>query len=539
METTVMLKNDQTGRIAHSMRKAACRLAPIALLVCFAGCSTTATGFKMTDIVHTTSGPVQGQQVAQLDEFLGIPYAAPPVGNLRWRPPAPVTPSRTTLHATQFAPTCAQAPRGAFASPSESEDCLYLNVFKPRNDEANTHRPVMVWIHGGGLFSGESNDYDASALVRAGAIVVTFNYRIGALGFLSQSALNKEGHAYANYGFMDQQAALRWVQSNISAFGGDPHNVTIFGQSGGGTSVIAQIASPTAAGLFQRAIVQSGTRVTPYTKKEALDAGTALAAAAGCANQSAQCLRALDVRQILKYQAKIAGYLGTHYPVTDGTIVVHTAQQAFETGAFNRVPIISGLVADEQAFFLPEILKNAPPLSAAGYEQFLDAFGTANRAALKAAYPLNSFANPSEAEIAAAQDLKICTARYLNRNWSKYVPVYAYSFDDRDAPSYLPPVSYKMGAYHTAELQYLFPLFHGGAGTAHPLNASQQDLANLMTRDWVRFAAKGVPSDSWSRYDASADDVMHFETRTSAVTALYGVGRHCDLWDPIALGTAR
>lgn len=532
-----MLKRSRTKRFLRSVFNAARRLAPTALLGIVAGCSTTAADFKITDVVQTTSGPVQGRQTAQLDEFLGIPYAAPPVGDLRWRPPAPVTPSRTTLRATQFAPTCAQAPRGAFASPSVSEDCLYLNVFTPR-DTAGSHRPVMVWIHGGGLFSGESNDYDTSALVRDGAIVVTFNYRLGALGFFSQPALNAEGHAYANYGLMDQQAALRWVRANIAAFGGDPRNVTIFGQSGGGTSVIAQIASPAAAGLFQRAIVQSGTRVTPYTPKEALDAGIALASAAGCPDQSAKCLRALDVRQILKYQRKIAGYLGTHYPVTDGTIVTHTAQQAFETGAFNRVPIVNGLVADEQAFFMPEILLNAPPLTAAGYEHFLDAFGTANRALLHADYPLNAYANPSEAEIAAAQDLKICTARYLDRNWSKFVPVYAYSFDDRHAPSYLPPVSYRMGAYHTAELQYLFPLFHGGAGTAHPLDGAQRALANLMTRDWASFSATGVPSDSWSHYNASTRNVMHFNTETSAIRAGYGQDSHCNLWDPIALGTS-
>ena len=532
-----MPKRSRTKRFVRSAFDAACRLAPSALLGVVAGCSTTPADFKITDVIQTTSGPVQGRQTAQLDEFLGIPYAAPPVGNLRWRPPAPVTSSRTTLRATQFAPTCAQAPRGAFASPSVSEDCLYLNVFTSRNT-TSSHRPVMVWIHGGGLFSGESNDYDASALVRAGAIVVTFNYRVGALGFLSQPALDAEGHAYANYGLMDQQAALRWVQANIAAFGGDPRNVTIFGQSGGGTSVIAQIASPTAAGLFQRAIVQSGTRVTPYTRKEALDAGMALASAAGCPDQSAKCLRALDVRQILKYQGKIARYLGTHYPVTDGTIITHTAQQAFETGAFNRVPIINGLVADEQAFFMPEILMHAPPLTAAGYERFLAAFGTTSRASLQGIYPLKAYANPSEAEIAAAQDLKICTARYLDRNWSKFVPVYAYSFDDRRAPSYFPPVSYRMGAYHTAELQYLFPLFHGGAGTAHPLDGAQQNLADLMARDWVRFSASGAPSDSWSHYSASAGNVMHFNTDISAIRTGYGEESHCALWEPIALGAS-
>jgi para-nitrobenzyl esterase len=504
------------------------------------GSATTPSGTRLTDVIATTGGPIQGLHAALEDEYLGIPYAAPPVGKLRWRPPQAPLRLQSTLRTTHFAPTCAQAPRGAFASPSEAEDCLYLNVFVPR-DAATDHvtlRPVMLWIHGGGLFSGESNDYDASALVRAGAIVVTVNYRIGALGFLSQPALNAEGHAYANYGLMDQQAALHWVQANIAAFGGDSHKVTIFGQSGGATSVLAQLASPAAAGLFQRAIVQSGTRIAPYTQHEALAAGEAFAAAAGCPDQSAQCLRALDVQQILRHQTAIAAYIGTRFPVVDGTIVTRTAQQAFERGEFNRVPVVNGLVADEQAFFMPEIMTGAPPLGADGYERFLQTFGATRSASLHAAYPLASYASPSEAEIAATQDLKICTARYLDRNWANYVPVYAYQFEDRDAPSYFGPVSYPMRAYHTAELQYLFPRFHGGAGTAHPLDAAQQALAQRMVADWTRFAASGAPPATWPRYSAASDSIERLDTRAPAVTAAYGIGHHCDLWEPVVLGAA-
>jgi len=528
-------------RLSHT---AAAWLACLTLAACGTGMPRTAAvppATQASAVVATSGGPVQGLRGADMDEYLGIPYAAPPVGNLRWRPPQPPQPTQTVLHATHFAPTCAQSPRGAFASPSEAEDCLYLNVFAPRGAATDraTSRPVMVWIHGGGLFSGESNDYDASALVRAGAIVVTLNYRLGALGFLSQPALDAEGHAYANYGLMDQQAALHWVQHNIAAFGGDPRKVTIFGQSGGASSVLAQLASPAAAGLFQRAIVQSGTRIAPYTPQQALAAGAAFAASAGCADQSAQCLRALDVRQILRHQASIARYIGTHFPVVDGAIVTRTAQQAFEHGEFNRVPVVNGLVADEQAFFLPELMTGAAPLDADGYRRFLQSFGASHSAALRDAYPLASYASPSEAEIAATQDLKICIARYLDRNLANYVPVYGYQFDDRSAPSYFGAVSYPMRAYHTAELQYLFPHFHGGAGTPHPLDAAQQALAQRMVADWTNFAASGTPAAAWPRYSAANDSVERLDTRAPAVTVAYGAGRHCDVWEPVALAAAR
>ncbi|MDQ7978827.1 carboxylesterase family protein [Paraburkholderia sp. SARCC-3016] len=160
-------------------------------------------------------------------------------------------------------------------------------------------------------------------------------------------------------------------------------------------------------------------------------------------------------------------------------------------------------------------------------------------AALRDAYPLASDASPSEAGIVAAQDLKICIARYLDRNLANYVPVYGYQFDDRRAPSYFGPVSYAMRAYHTAELQYLFPHFHGGAGTPHPLDAAQQALAQRMVANWTSFAASGTPAAAWPRYSAANDSVERLDTHAPSVTAAYGAGHHCDLWEPVALGAAR
>ncbi len=242
-------------------------------------------------VAFTADGAVRGTVAGGTDEFLGIPYAAPPVGPLRWRPPQPADRWHGVRDATTFAPHCPQQ-ASPFGVASVSEDCLYLNVFAPAGGRPGGGRPVMVWIHGGALVTGESDDYDPAKLVSNGTVVVTINYRLGALGFLAHPALaDRPGGPSGNYGLMDQQAALRWVQRNIRQFGGDPRNVTIFGESAGGLSVLSQLDSPGADGLFQRAIVQSGAynlTQTPLATAEA--AGEAFAATAGCASQTAACL---------------------------------------------------------------------------------------------------------------------------------------------------------------------------------------------------------------------------------------------------------
>ena len=206
-------------------------------------------------------GLVRGTTVAGVDSFNGLPYAAPPAGNLRWRPPQRASSWPGVRDATQFGPSCPQSTvNNPFLPPGTiSEDCLYLNVYTPTG-RPGANRPVLVWIHGGGLVQDGARNYDGTKLAAGGAVVVTINYRLGALGFLAHPALaSRPGGPAGNYGLMDQQAALRWVQRNIARFGGDPHNVTIAGQSAGGLSVLAQMISPGARGLFRRAIVQSGT----------------------------------------------------------------------------------------------------------------------------------------------------------------------------------------------------------------------------------------------------------------------------------------
>ena len=234
-------------------------------------------------VVTTAGGAVHGKAVAATDEFLGIPYAAPPVGALRWQPPRPAAPWHGVRQAVSYAQHCPQ-PSSPFGAAGASEDCLYLNVFAPAGARAS-NLPVMVWVHGGSLRTGESDDYNPAGLVRDGVVVVTINYRLGALGFLADAALaSRPGGPSGNYGLMDQQAALRWVQRNIRGFGGNPGDVTLFGESAGGLSTLSQLVSPGARGLFQRAIVESGTyQLTQQPLASAEAAGQAFAAKAGCA----------------------------------------------------------------------------------------------------------------------------------------------------------------------------------------------------------------------------------------------------------------
>src|ERR1700761_33244 len=288
---------------------------------------------------RTDDGALRGTTGGSMDEVLGIPYAAPPVGALRWQPPAPAARWSGTRLATQFGANCAQ-PASPYGTASSSENCLYLNVYTPRATSARTRLPVMVWLHGGAFDYGESNDFDPAPLVARGIIVVTVNYRLGALGFLADSSLTGQathGTGSGDFGLMDQQAALHWVQANIPAFGGDPRAVTLAGESAGGLSVLAQLASPDAAGLFSRAIVESGAyQLDQDTLTQAESSGAAFAAKTGCTDNSAACLRALPVATILADQNQ-AGYR----PNVDAAVLPRTLRAAFSSGQFARVPVLA------------------------------------------------------------------------------------------------------------------------------------------------------------------------------------------------------
>jgi para-nitrobenzyl esterase len=422
------------------------------------------TAAPKSPVVATDTGPVRGVATGTMQEFRGIPYAAAPVGDLRWRPPQEHERWGGVRDATGFGAHCPQV-ASPYGTPSATEDCLFLNVFTPaKTNKGRRHlHPVMFWIHGGGLVVGESDGYDPSKLVAEDVIVVTINYRLGELGFLAHPAFAAESPdgASGNYGLLDQQAALRWVQRNIRAFGGDPENVTIFGQSAGGLSVHSQLASPLAAGLFHKAIVESGAySLVQPSLSTAETAGVAFATSAGCVDPSTAtaCLRSLSVAAILAHQPP-----GTMVPNLDGFVLPLTVRSAFTTGQFNRVPVIEGSNHDEWRLFVAQTeAATGTPLTAAGYIPAISAtLGVPPSTATvigTVGYPLAAYPSPSVALGAIGTDVVFaCNAR-LSAGWlSQYVPTFQYEFNDPNAPMlFFPSISFPTGAYHASELQYIF-----------------------------------------------------------------------------------
>jgi para-nitrobenzyl esterase len=526
------------GVLAAGTTAASASTAGAAVARAAAGADATAAsaghqGASTGPVVGTAGGAVRGLTTPAAEEFLGIPYAAPPVGRLRWRPPRPAAHWAGVRDATQFAPHCAQS-ASPFGQASTSENCLYLNVFTPPAAHASHRLPVMVWIHGGALVTGESNDYDPTKLVSNGTIVVTINYRLGALGFLAHPALaRRPGGPSGNYGLMDQQAALRWVQRNISQFGGDPRNVTIFGESAGGLSVLSQLASPRAHGLFARAIVESGAynlTQTPLATAEA--AGEAFATSAGCASQTAACLRSLPVATILANQTA-TGYT----PDIDGRVLTQSIGTALSSGQFNRVPVINGTNHDEWRLFVAESELEGAPVTVANYQAMIaSTLGVtpAIAAAIAAQYPLSAYPSPSVALGAVGTDaIFACPALTVDQSVSKYVPTFAYEFNDENAPElFLPPVSFPYGAAHASELQYLFDL--PNATFPSPLSAQQEQLATAMRQYWTNFATTGSPSSAaaalWPQFDSTSQQMISLIPPQPQAETGFATEHNCAFW---------
>jgi para-nitrobenzyl esterase len=522
-------------------------------------------------LVRTSDGPVRGFVKSGANTFLGIPYAAPPVGRLRWRPPQRPTPWSTPLDATAYGPTCPQVTTlGVFAGPtSVNENCLYLNVFAPHRRQGSSRLPVFVWIHGGGNVDGESNDYDGSKLATGGryggsnTVVVTVNYRLGLLGFLATPALDSESHPFGNYGTMDIQAALRWVQRNIAAFEGNPHNVTLGGQSAGASETGANVISPESKGLFDRAIFESSPTSTFAPLSVALSRGSAFAQAAGCPGDGAAataCLRRLSVPEILQLQGT-ANANGPYVngQMVDGTVVPISPQQAWTTGRFNHMPVMGGNVKDEQNFGLgiTEYFSGPPmqPLSADAYTTAVQTTYTGNAGPggsppayppgtadkVLAEYPLSNYATPQLADDAAFTDPGACRALHVDNLLSNRVPVYAYEFDYQHAPYYFPSMpGFVPLAAHTIDIQFLFPLWHGGQlGVSHPLNAGETSLSDQLVAAWTNFAAHGNPNPTgnarWPRYSGTSGPFLSENVPSSSTltAAQFSAMHHCDFWNQI------
>ena len=502
-------------------------------------------------VALTESGIVTGLTTEGMNEFLGIPYAVPPVGPLRWAPPKrygffP----RFFLQATQFGGECTQ-PGGI-----GGENCLFLNVFTPRDldvkrrDGERHGLPVMFWIHGGGLVTGSSTPYDPEPLVKKGVIVVTINYRLGYLGFLAQSAIDAEGHLSGNYGLLDQQLALQWVRKNIANFGGDPDRITIFGESAGGQSVYAQLASPLAAGMFRGAISESGSyaefqdyfsdvvtlAVGETTGTTAVPSGAAIADSVGCTSQAASCLRAVPAATMVALEPFPL------YPFVDGTLLTQTMSAAFSSGEFNHVPVISGTNHDEYRLFvaLDYDLVGNPILTSAEYATANTLLWGPLASPVLAVYPFSSYAFGGEALGASGTDgVFSCPARIADQSLAKFVPTYTYEFNDENAPpsqsEFGGLLTFPLGAYHSAEVPYLFNTANV-FGLPEQLSPKQMRLANAMVSYWTQFARTGDPNSSseplWSPYNVSTDEFQSLIPPTPVVESNFDSGHLCSaFWD--------
>jgi para-nitrobenzyl esterase len=489
-------------------------LAPLALL-CAAACFAA-----ISDPVHTAGGLVSGAPGADpaVHVYKGIPYAAPPLGTLRWKAPQPAAAWKGVRTATEFSAPCMQEPYAQTSIyytplPSVSEDCLYLNVWTAAGSPSDK-RPVMVWIHGGAYTrgSGATPTYDGENLARKGAVVVTINYRLGIFGFLAHPELTKESDVKSsgNYGLLDMVAALEWVKKNIAAFGGDPSRVTIFGESAGSSAVNFLMASPLAKGLFQRVIGESGAN---FGRRSVL----ADAEKAGARLGTLAELRAKPAADLLKLDAAAR-------PTVDGWFLPREVSAIFADGKQSDVPVIAGYNADEMRTLSPlpdsANMKSYLDLVHSRYGKFADEM-------LKL-YPAGSDAEAADSYYAAARDQGM---GWQMRTWARMqrksgtAPAYLYYFS-RIPPG---PTAQKYRAYHAAEIQYVF----GNLRPNRPWTDADRKLSEMMSSYWVNFAATGDPNGKglpkWPVYDARADVSMEFGDDVAAKAGINQQG--IDLFD--------
>ncbi|QLA14766.1 carboxylesterase family protein [Desulfolutivibrio sulfoxidireducens] len=487
--------------------------------------------------INLDSGPVSGRIAGDVRVFLGIPYAQPPTGDLRWKAPKPPRPWEGVRDATAYGPACAQT--GPLGNGS-SEDCLTLNVFAPVR-EVNGKLPVMVWIHGGGFTFGASSqpEYAGSELARQGVVAVTVNYRLGPLGFLVHPGLMAESEAGGggNYGLLDQIEALRWVRRNIAACGGDPDNVTIFGQSAGSRSVSLLTLSPLAAGLFKRAIAQSGGPIigSEYLSpafngdaKAVSEMGRELSRRLGCAGQADElaCMRAKSAEEALRAadtQTSIFADGLFFAPVFDGVALPRDPAAALADAKAGHVPMIMGSTGNEGTTYL----RGEKNLTTAKYEAFLKArFGEQWKDALA------MFPAPADADVYGAIDRFITVA--VNAQPAHYearalertgVKAWLYRFTRRPDTAR----ARELGAFHGVDLAYVF----GDMNPADGYTDADRTLSRLMMAYWVNFARTGDPNGpglaEWPAYASTTDLNLNFADHIRVEQHLYG--KECDFID--------
>lgn len=491
-------------------------------------------------VVWTASGAVQGKSHDGVDSFLGIPYAAPPVGALRWRPPQPAAHWGGTRIATHYGNRC-PALASTNGPRSNTEDCLFINVQRPAGTTASAHLAVYVFIHGGGLVNGSSNQAGGGKIVReTNALVVSMNYRLGVFGFLALPSL-AHNRGNGNFGFLDQQAALRWVHRNIAMFGGDPHHVTLDGESAGGWSVCAHLVAAGSRGLFEQAMMHSGSCFS-RSLSDTEAASATVAKAAGCSDPATQlaCLRAEPASAVLDASTSLGfGALTSGTPVFPVPV-----QQAVDAGAFARVPIVIGSNRDEGRTFQA----GAIGWTKAQYVAWVNATFGANAADVLKHYPWPATSDKFTAAYlsgAITTDAGLitgiggCTDLQLTQTFARYTKTWAFEFDARHGPGLVPIPGYVWGAGHAAELAYLFPSFNNGTPIAPTFNAGQRQLSREMVQRWGAFTFDGTPNYhglvAWPSFNSTGRFLsLRPGGHSQTITTTQFRGEHsCNFWNSL------
>ena len=464
--------------------------------------------------ITAEQGRLAGARDGTVDRFLNIPYAAAPIGPLRWRAPHRAPDWQGKRDASSLGVACPQTVRPALVAGGvaerQSEDCLQLNIWRPKGAR---NLPVMVWIHGGAhvIGSGTFPVFDGSAFARQGVVLVTINYRLGALGYFAHPALTAaapHGEAVGNYGLMDQLAALRWVQDNIAAFGGDPQQVTLFGESAGAIAVSTILANRKAKGLFARAIIQSGVGLADFpTLADQEERGVALAERAGAATlASAEDLRSLPVATLVKAgESRVPGVMAG--PFVDGNLVHESPWRTLAREEPLDVPLLVGANSNEASVILA---MGVPPSAALAY------LGDAVSAG-RAAYG-SELADDELARQLLGDAWFVAPARWLAERTQHGAPSYLYHFD------YVAEAlrARAKGAAHGSEIPYVFGTLDYLAALAGPVSAADRRFGADLSACWVAFAHGGSPrcalASGWPRYDSATDRLALFGPTTRIVT---------------------
>ena len=505
-------------------------------------------GAESSAPVRVEAGLVQGTSSgdSKVRTFKGVPFAAPPVGKLRWQPPQPGAAWQGVRNATDFQPRCMQArlfQDMVFRDSGPSEDCLYLNIWTPASS-AEAHLPVMVWIFGGGFQAGAPSEprQDGSNLAKKGVIVVTVNYRLGLFGFFSHPELTEESpnHASGNYGLMDQSAALQWVHKNIAAFGGDPENVTIFGESAGSISVSAQMASPLSKGLFKQAIGESGGLFMLNNPLPALAAteqdGAKFGQSIGAATLAD--LRAKPASELLDAASKDRSV--RFWPNVDGYFMPATPTEIYSTGRQAHVALLAGWNTDEQGY--GGLLGAVKPSQTAYTEKVQSLYGENAPAILKAyAAEGDEQAKLAARDLASDRFIAFSTWKWLD--WQLETggsPVYRYHFEQAPPQPEGQPTH---GAYHSADIEYVFQTLDS---KSLPWTAADRNLSNVISSYWTNFAKTGDPNGGdlpkWPAYSKADYSVMHLGLGGPAIAKPHAmpdtVRARYELLDQLSVKTA-